>query len=870
VPAGRPQGTQAPLAQDAAARQRFLREARAVAALRHDHVVTIYEAGEADGPAGPQPFLAMELLEGASLEVTLARRPPALAEAVRIGRELAEGLAAAHQSGLIHRDVKPDNIWLEARPGEPGASATGGRVKLLDFGLARAVRLEAHLTERGVVVGTPAYMAPEQAAGREVDARADLFSLGCVLYRLCTGWLAFPGGDLMAVLMALATRGPVPVRRLNPAVPPALADLIHRLLARAPADRPASAQAVAAALRTVEEGLAAPRRPAAGRRLQLGFLAGVAGLLLLVGAVLLRSWAGSGTTAPGEQAVRQDLAAPGPAEAGDGSGYATVWREDFENVPPGQFPESWVRANNAWEKGNGVEEGPAAQGKRSLRLFGSLEKMCSGDVLVALPPHVPGTLRFWIRQGDEPARPPTTHALRGLVLIGPAKAWDDEEPGRAFVYPDGVLTFMGAGTPLAAHRWREVVHRYDRVGAEAVCTYWVDAAFVGQAGHRVGDRGEPTQLWLMAQCGSLWFDDVQLLHDADTPQDRAVTAGWVAAVRQLREQPGPAAVERLRAFAEQYRAAPAQRHRQLAQAAEAQVPAEVAVLAPAATLTGHTARITYLAWAPAGQTLGSTAHDGTARLWRRDGTVVRQLGLHPGGASGLAFAPDGRHLATAGRDGVLRVYRAGDGEEVQTVQGQVGPPTALGWALDGQLLTGGQDGAVRAWDLAQGKPVAVLEQDDPGPVDRVLLSADGRRRLTVGADTVFLDGRQLARRPQATLAATLAPDGTRAAALPSLWEVVVWDASTRRDVLTLPHDGAHLRLAWGPDGRWLALARGYNRVELRDAATGQEVARLLGTRAVMALAFAPDGQTLATGDLDGVIRLWDLRPLPTAREGSSP
>jgi hypothetical protein len=232
----------------------------------------------------------MELLEGASLEATLAERP-ALAEVVRIGREVAEGLAAAHESGLIHRDVKPDNILpermkdeggrMKADKNQPPASASSFRlppssfrVKLLDFGLARAVQRETHLTARGMVVGTPAYMAPEQAAGREVDGRADLFSLGCVLYRLCTGRLPFPGGDVMAVLTALATQEPVPVREINPAVPPALADLIHQLLAKSPADRPDSARQVVARLEGIERQLAdtvslphlRPQPPDSGRR----------------------------------------------------------------------------------------------------------------------------------------------------------------------------------------------------------------------------------------------------------------------------------------------------------------------------------------------------------------------------------------------------------------------------------------------------------------------------------------------------------------------------------------------------------------------------------------------------------------------------
>jgi serine/threonine protein kinase len=170
------------LAANPSARERFLHEARAMAAVRHDHVVTIHQVGEERGV----PFFAMEQLEGESLHDRLRREAPLpAAEVLRIAREAAEGLAAAHARGLIHRDVKPANLWLEIQPGEPGASASGGhggRVKVLDFGLARsAAGDEPHLTQTGVVVGTPAYMAPEQARGEVPDQRSDLFSLGCVL-----------------------------------------------------------------------------------------------------------------------------------------------------------------------------------------------------------------------------------------------------------------------------------------------------------------------------------------------------------------------------------------------------------------------------------------------------------------------------------------------------------------------------------------------------------------------------------------------------------------------------------------------------------------------------------------------------------------
>ncbi len=227
------------------ARKRFLREARAIASFQHDHIVPIYHVGEENGI----PYLAMPLLLGNSLDQQLVGHsdPLPVAEVVRIGREIAEGLAAAHAHGLIHRDIKPANIWLEESniPGAPG------RVKILDFGLARSLHEHSHLTRSGVIVGTPAYMSPEQARGTEIDTRSDLFSLGIVLYRLAVGRLPFDGPSVMAVLSALAIEKPESVQALNPAVPTPLADLIEQLLAKKAADRPATAQQVVVTLQQI-------------------------------------------------------------------------------------------------------------------------------------------------------------------------------------------------------------------------------------------------------------------------------------------------------------------------------------------------------------------------------------------------------------------------------------------------------------------------------------------------------------------------------------------------------------------------------------------------------------------------------------------
>jgi serine/threonine protein kinase len=295
------------------ARRRFLREAQAIAALEHDHIVAIHKVGEDRGV----PFLAMPLLRGESLEERLQRSACGLAETLRIGREVAAGLEAAHAAGLTHRDIKPANVWLEDRGQRSedrgqksevrGQRSDGAaqhleldaglltsdlrpltsdfRVKILDFGLARPEKDDAHLTQAGTVAGTPSYMAPEQAEGRAVDARSDLFSLGAMLYRMATGRLPFQGVNALAVLRALAVKDPPPPRKLNAEVPAEFSDLIIRLLAKQPADRPQSAQQVVDALTRIERDLAAKPAVKRSSKRRIAVLAILTGSVLVAAAV---------------------------------------------------------------------------------------------------------------------------------------------------------------------------------------------------------------------------------------------------------------------------------------------------------------------------------------------------------------------------------------------------------------------------------------------------------------------------------------------------------------------------------------------------------------------------------------------------------
>ncbi|MBM3981702.1 MAG: hypothetical protein FJ304_15795 [Planctomycetes bacterium] len=236
------------LGSDPDSRERFLREARAAAEVASDNVVTVLRVGEAVG----LPFLVMPLLSGETLQSRIER--PGLLDlrtALAVVRDTAAGLAAAHAKGLIHRDIKPANVWLET----DGDGGPFKRARILDFGLARRPRGETSLTSTGFIVGTPNYMSPEQAAGTEVDHRADLFALGCVAYTMLVGELPFPGSSAMAVMMALANKTPDPVRVRNPAVPAAVSDLVARLLAKKPNERPGTAAEVVCELDAALAGL---------------------------------------------------------------------------------------------------------------------------------------------------------------------------------------------------------------------------------------------------------------------------------------------------------------------------------------------------------------------------------------------------------------------------------------------------------------------------------------------------------------------------------------------------------------------------------------------------------------------------------------
>ncbi|MBL0277502.1 MAG: protein kinase [Anaeromyxobacter sp.] len=847
-------------------------EAEAAARLNHPNVVTLHDSGVHEGT----PYLIMELLRGETLAARLRRGPLPPAEALRVALEVARGLDAAHAAGVLHRDLKPGNVFLT----EVGA------VKLVDFGLASI------MGRASLAAGTPAYMAPEQQRGEPEDARADVFGAAAVLHESLTGALPYPvaGGR-----SAAAEPGPPPPLPLADP-PPELVALLLGALSRDPAGRPQDAAAWLAGLERVERAYAvrAQAEGRAVRRRRLRRLLWAAGAASLVVAGLVAS-AQVRARAAAELALRQSrlLAA---ADAAADPLLAALLLAELPDDPPPRAVEVAQRVLHLAIPSAALE---GARGGFALAL--------SPDGALAAAGMRDGTTTVFRTDG------------RGapLVLRHPGTRVND----LAFT-PDGAR-LVAAGHEGALHLHR--LAATPDAGAPAATPSSLPLGQVPLVRLRLSPDGGRAAV--ASQDGRVRLVDLAALsviatavHDAPvldlafSPDGRSLyTADGEGVVRRFDGRTA-AALERLATATPALALVVAPGGQRLAVAGEdGQIRLLGPRLVPLATLGAAGAPVTGLAWSPDGARLASAAADGTltvqatsgageparrrahrapfalawsaagerlltfssdgrALLWRADGEAA-PVALEGPSLAGAAFTPDGARVVGRSREGTLRVWPVAAPGGPDVLIGHHGHLDTVEWSRDGtRLLTSGHDGTARLWDRATGRELLVIT-DPAGMIHSAGLDPGERLVLTASEDGVARvwrcdDGALVRELPPAgapLLFAAWSPDGGRIATAALDGVVRVHGPGGGAPLRLTGHEAGVTHVAFSPDGRTVASASQFDATVRLWPAAGGPARTLRADRAVYRAGLSPAGDVLAVAEVDGPLRLFrtaDLTELP--------
>jgi WD40 repeat protein len=838
---------------------RFAVEAEAVARLQHPHIAQIYDLGEHAG----LPYFSLELLDGGSLDKKLGGVPLPAAQAAQLVETLARAVHYAHERGIVHRDLKPANVLLTA----------DGIPKISDFGLAKlTIGAGMGQTQSGMNLGTPSYIAPEQAEGQSkaISPAADIYALGALLYELLTGRPPFRADTVLETLVQVRTEEPVSVLRLQPKVSRDLNTICMKCLQKAPHQRYARADALAEDLRRF-----LAREPIQARPIRLAERAvkwakrrpALAGLVSVSIAAVLSLLVGGISFTFQLQAERN---------------YA-LWQEERAKEENEKFRHTLYAAHTtlayqAWRDGEikrvlDLLHGEGCPPELRGWEWGYLHGLCHQDVFTLKGGHDVMSLAF---------SPDGRHLVTG-DLAGTIRFWDrvrGQITRSLEGHPNGVrgLFYSADGRFLASIGHKEGTLKLWDTARDRPLHILKQPAWVGSVAF------SPNGQELV--CGG-WDGQLRLLNTASGQEIRSAPAhrGYILSVAfspdgRLVASVGMDSVVGLWKVATGEFLTPLRGHggnvysvvfspdgQTLASAGEDQTVRlwDVAKQDERARLEGHMERVVSVAFSPDGRRLASGCFDKTVKLW--DPATRKQLCTfrgHQDWVGPIAFSGDGRLLASGSPDGTVKLWDV----ESRSQEYRLSYGYGLGvFSPDGrQLATAGRDGTVRLWDATSGQEVRTLKRHT-GEVVRLAFSPDGVWLASASRDqTVKLwdvaSGQELhtLRGHKGSVGGVASsPDGGRLASASEDQTVKIWDVASGQELRTLEgHTGVVSSVTFSPDGAWLASGSHDKLVKLWDAASGQEVRNLQHPREIGGVAFSPNGKQLASACQDGMIRLWDL------------
>jgi serine/threonine protein kinase/WD40 repeat protein len=774
---------------------RFHAEAEAIARLQHPNIIQIHHIGEADG----LPYFELEYVDGGSLDKLLDGAPWPARRAAALVELLARGVAEAHRQGIVHRDLKPGNVLMTA----------DGTPKIGDFGVAKALNTDTGLTATNSILGSPGYMAPEQAEGnaRQVGPLADVYALGAILYEVLTGRPPFRGATILETLEQARTAEPVSPRRLLPRLPRDIETIALKCLRKDPAKRYDSASALGEDLHRFLSGEPIVARPvspweraARWARRKPAMAALGAALLVAVASLLgLGAWSYHQIKQSRDSAVadsyRALLGETRAVRLARRPGWREITRTNLRRLAALDTPER----NFGALRNEAVAGVGQLDVRLALRLSGHEHYVYgldfSPDGLTLASSGFDGRLCLWDL---------TSGRLARSVLdptAATADAWTEGAPMPAARFRPGAdpagryLAYTTRGQSVQTLGWRGAPAPFASLTADA----------------------QPRDLAFDRAGGALavsWSDGNVRLHDA------ATGALWRIVDCSMRGS---------REF---YRR---------------------------------------IALDPAGNRLATEGPDHAVQVFDvQSDAPPRLLGRHRGTLRGLAFSPDGHVLATASEDRSAKLWDVETGQELLTLQGHMSKVVCLDFSPDGRLIaTAGDDETLRLWDAETGQPLMVLEPE-AGNLQSVAFSPDGRRLAAACTDIVVYEltgggRRSLSGRGYWVRDLAFHPSEPLLAAKTRDPEVVIWDLTTRLERRPYKASFEAASLAFSPDGRHLAITPRWRfdpkldgpPLLLLNAETGGRQAEFAGVF-FCNTCFDPVGARLATGEVDGTVRVRDV------------